>query len=126
MGLPLETIGRLLGSSTPDVIEALALRLGDLDGQIERLRAQQRSILAALAPGGDGDRTWSLDKTQLVGLLTRAGMTDAEQAARHVAAEAADASLHHALLESLQLRADEVARIRRQAAAAGRPASSPA
>ena len=116
VGLPLETIGRVLDSAAPDLVEALAVRLGDLDGQIEDLRRQQRSILAALARGRDGDRSWSLDKAQLVALLARAGITGDAQAAWHVAAEAADASLHQALLESLRLRAEEVAEIRRQAA----------
>jgi DNA-binding transcriptional MerR regulator len=121
VGLPLETIGRLLDSSTPDLVEALAVRLGDLDDQIEDLRGQQRTILAALAAGTDGDRTWSFDKDHMVALLAQAGITGARQTAWHAAAEAADASLHTALLESLHLRTDEIARIRRQAAV-GRPA----
>lgn len=116
MGLPLETIGRLLDAAAPDLVEALAVRLSDLDAQIEHLRSQQRSILAALARGRDGDLSWSLDKAQLVALLAGAGITGDGQAAWHAAAEAADASLHQALLESLRLRSDEIAEIRRQAA----------
>ena len=119
MGLPLETIGRLLDSATPALVEALAVRLSDLELQIEQLRGQQRSILAALAQGRDGGRTWALDRTQLVALLTGAGITGDGQAAWHAAAEAADASLHEALLVSLRLRADEVAQIRRRAARDG-------
>ena|GEM_PF-1789688 len=119
MGLPLETIRRLLDSATPALVEALAVRLSDLELQIEQLRGQQRSILAALAQGRDGERTWALDRTQLVALLTGAGITGDGQAAWHAAAEAADASLHEALLVSLRLRADEVAQIRRRAARDG-------
>jgi uncharacterized protein HemX len=117
VGLPLETIGRLLDSSAPDLVEALAVRLGDLDNQIEELRGQQRTILAALAAGTDGDRTWSFDKDHMVALLARAGITGSRQTAWHAAAEAADASLHTALLESLHLRADEIAHIRRRSTA---------
>jgi len=119
VGLPLETIRRLLDSATPALVEALAVRLSDLELQIEQLRGQQRSILAALAQGRDGERTWALDRTQLVALLTGAGITGDGQAAWHAAAEAADASLHEALLVSLRLRADEVAQIRRRAARDG-------
>jgi DNA-binding transcriptional MerR regulator len=118
-GLSLAAIHRVLDSPTPELVAALAVRLADLGDQIEDLRGQQRLILAALARGQDGDRTWSLDKAELVALLSRAGLTSEQQAAWHVAAEAADAALHQALLESLHLAADEVARIRLQAAGAG-------
>jgi DNA-binding transcriptional MerR regulator len=118
-GLSLAAIDRVLRSPTPELVAALAVRLADLGDQIEHLRGQQRLILEALARGQDGDRTWSLDKAELVALLSGAGLTGERQAAWHAAAEAADAGLHQALLESLHLTADEVARIRRLAAGAG-------
>jgi DNA-binding transcriptional MerR regulator len=120
-GLSLAGIGRVLRSPTPELVAALAVRLADLGDQVEHLRGQQRLILTALARGQDGDRSWSLDKAELVELLSRAGLTSEQQAAWHVAAEAADAALHQALLESLHLAADEVAQIRLQASGAVPP-----
>ena len=114
-GLSLAAIDRVLRSPTPDLVAALAVRLADLGDQVEHLRGQQRLILAALARGQDGDRTWSLDKADLVALLSGAGLSDEQLAGWHVAAEAADAALHQELLESLHLAADEVAQIRRRA-----------
>lgn len=114
-GLSLAAIDRVLRSPTPELVAALAVRLADLGDQVEHLRGQQRLILAALARGQDGERTWSLDKAGLVELLAEAGLTGDRQAAWHAAAESADAALHQALLESLHLEADEVARIRLEA-----------
>lgn len=122
-GLPLTEIGRVLDSATPQLVAALAVRLGELGDQIEQLRARQRTILGALAAGREGERTWSLDKASLVALLDEAGIGADRQQAWHATAEHADPALHQRLLESLDLPADEVARIRALAAdAAGRRA----
>jgi DNA-binding transcriptional MerR regulator len=111
-GLPLAEIGRVLDRATPELVAALAVRLGELGDQIEVLRAHQRTILGALAAGREGDRTWSLDKATLVALLDEAGIGSDRQPAWHAAAEQADGALHQRLLESLDLPADEVVRIR--------------
>lgn len=112
-GLPLAEIGRALDSATPHLVAALAVRLAELGEQIEVLRGRQRTILSALAAGREGDRTWSLDKASLVDLLDGAGIGSERQEAWHQAAEQADGDLHQRLLESLDIPADEVARIRR-------------
>jgi len=114
------TIGRALDSATPHLVAALAVRLAELGDQIEVLRGRRRTILSALAAGREGDRTWSLDKASLVDLLDGAGIGSDRQEAWHVTAEQADGDLHQRLLESLDIPADEVARIRR-----GRPAGLP-
>ena len=113
-GLPLETIARLLASSTPDLVEALAVRLAALDDEIADLREQQRMILTALASGEGAGRTWTPDRDMLVALLDRAGMAHAHLA-WHAAAERADGRLHRLLLEALQLTDDEIRALRRQA-----------
>jgi len=118
-GLPLAEIGRALDSATPHLVAALAVRLVELGDQIEVLRSRQRTILGALAAGREGDRTWSLDKASLVDLLDGAGIGSDRQEAWHVAAEQADGDLHQRLLESLDIPADEVARIRRGRSPAG-------
>jgi hypothetical protein len=110
----LETIGRLLASPTPDLVEALAVRLAALDDEIADLRDQQRIILTALAGGEGAGRTWTPDKGMLVALLDRAGMAD-EHLAWHAAAERADGRLHQLLLEALHLTDDEIAALRREA-----------
>ena len=111
-GLPLAEIRRAMDSDTPQLVAALAVRLTELADQIESLRGHQRTILAALAAGREGDRTWSLDKASLTALLDVAGMGADRQQAWHAAAEQADGDLHQQLLEALDLPADEVARIR--------------
>lgn len=120
-GLPLAEIARTLDSATPQLVAALAVRLGELGDQIEMLRGHQRTILAALAAGREGDRTWSLDKAALIGLLDAAGIGPDRQQEWHAAAESADGELHQRLLESLDLSADEVTRIRER----GRGAVAP-
>lgn len=126
VGLPLAEIGRVLESATPQLVAALAVRLGELDDQIAELRARQRTILGALATGREGERTWSLDKESLVALLDGAGIGADRQQAWHAAAEGADPDLHQRLLESLDLPADEVARIRALAASAALRHRTPA
>lgn len=115
-GLPLATIGRLLDSPTPELVEALALRLTELDHQIGALRAQQRIVLDALARGEGAGRTWTPDVEALVALLEQAGVTAERRLAWHAAAERADSRLHHLLLESLHLTDDEIAALRHRAA----------
>lgn len=117
-GLPLAEIGRVLDAATPQLVAALAVRLAELGDQIEALRARQRTILGALAAGREGDRTWSIDKVTLVALLDGAGIGSDRQRAWHATAEGVDPDLHRRLLESLDLSADEVARIRTFAAEA--------
>ena len=112
-GLRLAEIRRVLDSATPQLIAALAVRLSELGDQIEILRDRQRTILSALAAGREGDRTWSMDRASLVEVLDGAGIGSDRQDAWHAAAERADGDLHQRLLESLDLPADEVARIRR-------------
>lgn len=114
-GLPLAEIRRAMDSDTPQLVAVLAVRLDELDDQIEILRGRQRTILASLAAGREGDRTWSLDKAALTALLDAAGVGPDRQEAWHAAAESADGDLHQRLLESLDLPPDEVARIRGRA-----------
>lgn len=113
-GLPLETIGRLLDSPTPDLVEALALRLSELDEQIAALREQQRVVLAALAHGEGAGRTWTPDRAALVALLEQAGLSVEQQLGWHAAAERADGRLHQLLLEALRLPAEQIAALRRR------------
>jgi DNA-binding transcriptional MerR regulator len=110
-GLPLELIGRLLSSGTPDLVEALAVRLTALDEEIDALRGQQRVILTALASGEGAGRTWAPDRATLVALLDRAGPAG-DHLAWHAAAERADGRLHQLLLEALDLTDDEIAALR--------------
>lgn len=122
-GLPLAEIGRALDSGSPRLVAALAVRLTELGDQIETLRGHQRAILTALAAGGEGDMTWSLDTASLSALLVAAGVPHERLGEWHAAAESADGDLHQRLLESLDLPPAEVERIRRLGAQAppGRP-----
>jgi len=110
-GLPLETIGRLLGSGAPALVEALAVRLTALDDEIAALRDQQRVILTALASGEGAGRRWAPDRAALVALLDQAGLAG-RHLAWHAAAERADGRLHQLLLEALHLTDEEIAALR--------------
>lgn len=112
-GLPLEAIGRLLNSPTPELVEALAVRLSELDAEIAALREQQRVVLDALARGEGAGRTWTPDRATLVALLEHAGMSAEHRIAWHAAAERADGRLHRLLLESLHLTDEQIAALRR-------------
>lgn len=115
-GLSLAVIGRLLDSPNPDLTEALATQVAELDDEIRRLRAQQRFILASLQVEGDAARHPFLGRDQLVDLLERTGVSARLRAGWHAAFEALDGERHQAFLEFLCLEDDEIAALRRAAA----------
>ena len=114
-GLSLAVIGRLLGSPHPDLTEALATQVAELDEEIHRLRAQQRFILASLRMAGGRTPPPFLGGDQLVKLLEATGVSARQRASWHAALEALDGELHQAFLEFLCLRDEEIAALRRAA-----------
>jgi len=119
-GLPLAVIARLLGSPHPDLVEALATQVTELDDEIRRLRAQQRFILASLRIEGGLARAPFLSGDQLVELLERTGVSAEQRVRWHAAFEALDGDQHQAFLEFLCIEEDTIAALR------GSPASADA
>ena len=114
-GLGLAVIGRLLDSPHPDLTEALATQVAELDAEIHRLRAQQRFVLASLRGEGATARRPFLDRDRLVELLEATGVSARQRARWHAAFEAFDGEHHQAFLEFLCLSDEEIASLRRAA-----------
>ena len=108
-------IGRLLDSPHPDLTEALATQVAELDAEIHRLRAQQRFVLASLRGEGATARRPFLDRDRLVELLEATGVSARQRARWHAAFEAFDGEHHQAFLEFLCLSDEEIASLRRAA-----------
>jgi MerR family transcriptional regulator, thiopeptide resistance regulator len=115
-GLTLPMIRELLKpratqlSAPAAVLEA---RLLELCQEVERLRAQQQLLARLLATPAFRKQHRCKDKAAWVGLLRRAGLSEAQMHAWHAGFETDDPPGHAAFLESLGLGAAEIQRIRR-------------
>jgi DNA-binding transcriptional MerR regulator len=113
IGLNLKQIAELLGSATGRTFELLEARLDHLNGEIERLREQQRTIVRLLANPKKLRHTRAMDKARWVAILRAAGLDDPAMQRWHVEFERAAPEAHQDFLESLGLSKGEVLRIRR-------------
>jgi DNA-binding transcriptional MerR regulator len=124
-GVPLADIARIAGGRPGDGDEVAAVlerRLEELNGELERLRAQQDVIVRLLkrrAPGRGRRR--GLDKAQWVALLRAAGLDDDGMRTWHREFERLSPGAHQVFLESLRLPPREVRRIRAWARRPGPP-----
>lgn len=112
-GLGLEQIRQLLEGASGRVAELLEARLDQLNGEIERLREQQRTIVRLLANRKKLRGARAIDKEGWIAILRAAGLDDAAMRRWHVAFEGMTPEAHQDFLESLGLPKAEVARIRR-------------
>ncbi|MEJ7732607.1 MAG: MerR family transcriptional regulator [Polyangiaceae bacterium] len=112
LGLSLVQIRELLDGATGRTAVLLGARLEELDGEIQRLREQQRIIVRLLANAGKLRRARAMDKDAWVAVLRAAGLDDAAMHRWHVEFERMSPKAHQDFLESLGLPPAEVTRIR--------------
>ena len=123
VGLPLESIGSLLGAphsgtvageatESRSVDAALEERLVAIDREIVALRRQQEVILRLLERGEGGGRTHGLDKKSWTEILRATGMDEDDMWRWHREFERMAPAAHQELLESLNIDADEIESIR--------------
>src|SRR5262249_12913606 len=113
VGLSLEQIRELLDGATGRIAELLEGRLDQLNGEIERLREQQRIIVRLLSDPKKLRRARAIDKDGWVAILRAAGLDDGGMHRWHVEFETMAPKAHEDFLQSLGLPPSEVARIRR-------------
>lgn len=113
-GLPLSEITEILDVGTDRQTQILERRLEELNRDIAVCREQQRVVLALLkhrqylAP----HRARTLDKERWVEILRSAGLDEEAMRRWHVEFERLSPEAHGDFLESLGIKAGEVARIR--------------
>jgi MerR family transcriptional regulator, thiopeptide resistance regulator len=122
-GMPLETVKRVLAANTP-LAEALERQLISLNGQLARLRAQQRVVMSLLKSPAVETRARAMSKVSWTKMFRAIGMTDEDMRGWHANFEQSMPDAHQDFLESLGLDAGEVARIRAWAASAGQAAAA--
>lgn len=111
-GLSLEVIALLLHDDGDSVAVVLERQLEVLNGEIARLRHQQRLIAKLLGDSRVLQGGRSLTKAQWVTLLASAGMSEDEMSRWHVEFEHDFPEAHQDFLESLGISREEIAAIR--------------
>ncbi|HPQ71556.1 MAG TPA: MerR family transcriptional regulator [bacterium] len=114
-GLPLKEIAGILDASKSSLTQVLANRLAELNGEIERLREQQRFILGILKKG-DASYDKPLSKESWVEILTAAGFSREDMLRWHAAFERQAPERHREFLEFLNIDAQNIRQIRELAA----------
>lgn len=110
-GLPLESVKRVLDSSTP-LADALERQLASLNQEIAELRARQRVVVSLLQSPVAERRSRSMSKASWTRMFRAIGMTDDDMRQWHANFEETLPDAHRDFLESLGLDAAEVKRIR--------------
>lgn len=125
-GMPLATIRDLLtavdrreGRGNPGPAAQLEARLLALCLEVEKLRAQQKTLARLLAAPAFRASHACADKADWVALLRRAGFGEEDMRQWHRDFEADDPAGHAAFLHSLGLPAGEVEAIRQASGPAG-------
>ena len=111
-GLRLKDIRRVLDSPRDSVSRALEERLEELNGEIERLRNQQRFILGLLKGKRFLARVRVMNKLTWKALLKASGFTYADMQQWHVDFERLAPEKHQQFLEFLCMPASEIERLR--------------
>lgn len=110
-GLPLESVKRVLDSSTP-LADALERQLASLNEDIARLRVRQRVVISLLQSPAAQRRSRSMSKATWTRMFRAIGMSDEDMRQWHAHFEETMPEAHCDFLESLGLDAAEVRRIR--------------
>ena len=110
-GLPLETVKRILESSTP-LADALERQVALINRQLAELRAQQRVVLSLLQAPATSRRARTMSKDTWTRMFRSIGMTDEDMQRWHAHFEESMPEAHQDFLESLGLGAAEIRRIR--------------
>lgn len=117
-GLPLKEIKRILDLPSSALTKALEQRLEELNGEIERLRGQQRFILGLLNSDDAHARIRVMNKRAWQSLLTAAGFSEDDRHRWHAEFERQSPEKHQEFLEFLCVPEAQVAEIRGRARAA--------
>ncbi|HWQ54708.1 MAG TPA: MerR family transcriptional regulator [Bryobacteraceae bacterium] len=110
-GLRLEDIRGILDRPDSDASSILQRRLGELNTEIETLRAHQRSILKLLR-NKDLRSNEVVTKEKWVSIMKASGFTEADMKRWHAAFESSAPAEHQEFLEFLHIPAQEIASIR--------------
>ncbi|MGB8298544.1 MAG: MerR family transcriptional regulator [Polyangia bacterium] len=114
-GLRLKDIQRVLGAPTNALTVALEERLEQLNGEIERLRHQQRFILGLLQTDRARGRIRVMSKALWTSLLDAAGFSEADKRRWHAEFERQSPEKHQQFLEFLCIPDAEIKTIRARA-----------
>jgi len=113
MGIPLKEIGQLLDSSGgSDAAEILRRRLRVLNREIAAFREQQRYILELLKQKQLQQGVDMISKERWVDIMRAAGLNDQDMQNWHRQFEKMEPEAHQEFLESLGIKAEEIAKIR--------------
>jgi DNA-binding transcriptional MerR regulator len=112
-GLSLDAIRRALDGASEGLATVLEERISELDGDIQRLRDQQRLIAGLLERPDLLRRERVLDKQTWVELLAASGMSEKDMERWHDEFERTAPEKHQRFLELLGLPAAEIGAIRR-------------
>jgi DNA-binding transcriptional MerR regulator len=110
-GLPLETVKRVLESSTP-LAEALEKQVAAINRELAELRDKQRVVLSLLQSPAAQRRARAMSKESWTRMFRSIGMSDADMQRWHGHFEHTMPEAHQDFLESLGLGAAEIRRIR--------------
>ncbi len=119
-GLRLKEIKRVLESPANVLTRALEERLEQLNGEISRLRNQQRFILGLLRTDRAHRRIRVMSKALWVSLLKAAGFSQEDRSRWHADFERLSPEQHQEFLEFLCIPEGEIAAIRGHARRAAR------
>jgi DNA-binding transcriptional MerR regulator len=114
-GLQLKAIKRVLCSPGNALTRALEERLEELNGEIDRLRNQQRFILGLLQTDRARGRIRVMNKAIWVSLLETAGFSEADKTRWHSEFERQSPEKHQQFLEFLCIPDAEIEAIRARA-----------
>jgi DNA-binding transcriptional MerR regulator len=112
-GLPLETIQKLLSSSTDSTV-VLERHLQDLNAEISRLRQQQQVIIHLLNSPTALQSSRTMSKQHWVEMLRAAGLNEDGMQKWHAEFEQRSPEAHQDFLESLGIDAKEITAIRQR------------
>lgn len=111
-GLKLSDIRALLGGPRDGMAEVLRRRLGELDAEIEALRAHQRVILRLLQTKQSIWRPKSMTKQKWVEIMKATGFSNEDMNRWHAQFERSSPDDHQQFLEFLHIPKEEIQQIR--------------
>ncbi len=113
MGIPLRDMRKLLAQSGASASAGiLKKRLRVLGREIENLRRQQRTIVQLLKQKLLLEGVEMISKDRWVAIMRAAGLKDQDMHNWHIQFEKMEPEAHQEFLESLGIKADEIAKIR--------------
>jgi MerR family transcriptional regulator, thiopeptide resistance regulator len=119
-GLKLADIRSIIDKPRDGAAAVLRRRLGELSGEIEKLREHQRLIARLLAQTGQLRRLEMVTKEKWVAVMRSAGFKEEDMRRWHAEFEKQAPEEHQEFLQFLHIPAEEIGKIREWSRAAGR------